>query len=420
MYAVLDFPTQETRRFFFAMQPLFDAKHRVWGHELVVRGNLWTPCRKVEKSEQVDDCLVETYVKTLRSRIGDKMVLVPCPEDQLVRRLPKSLNARHTVVSLDESTRLDSDSLRGLLRLKREKYLISVANYEGRQGSEELLELADIVKIDIMDKRPEEVLHLMAKIPKNDAVLIASGIDGREMYKLAKALGFGLFQGSFFKKPEISTDRKLSASEAAKLKLVKLTSINDPDFNEIAKAIGMDPAVSYRLLLFLNSAYFGFSKEVSSILYAVVMLGWEQLKNWLRMTILTELTPAEKTLELMKTASLRGKFFELCGKNLGEKPEGQEQLFMLGLFSLLEPLLDMPMHRIVKDLPVSGELKNALCHQPNRHRLWIDLARNIEDADWDEVDRIIDKMGVDGEMVAKCYYEAHSIINAYYDMSSQN
>ena len=194
-------------------------------------------------------------------------------------------------------------------------------------------------------KDEADLSFIAAKGKKFDSArMIAKRVESADDLSRAKDAGFALFHGFFFKRPQTETGRKISSSEITRIKLFEIIEKEEPDFDALAQAVEADVAISYRLLNFLNSANFSFATTVTSIRQAIVLAGWKPIRNWLRLIILTDMTPSEKTQELSYLSAHRAKLFETAALGGGYEDES-DKLFMLGLFSLLDAMLDVDMQR---------------------------------------------------------------------------
>jgi len=231
---------------------------------------------------------------------------------------------------------------------------------------------------------------------------------------MAVSLGFSWFQGFFFQKPEIMPGRKLPSSQITRLKLFQLLEQDDVEIDKLAEVIQADVSISYRLLTLLNSAAFGLPVKIRSIQRAIVMLGMKQLRNWLRVVIFTDMAPKGKTRELSTSSVVRGKFLDNTAKAHGRSAEMGSSLFLLGLFSLLDALLDIPMDQIAENLPLDDDIKAALCGRGGDYADWLNLAKCFENADWTSLDGIIAKHALDPARIAKSYFGALDWANTFF------
>ncbi len=421
MFTVTSDP--EDKRLLFARQPVFGRNKRVWGHDLIVRDAPWA------RGGVAGNKQVLPFTKTLNrepksyaflpGHVGDTKVMVPFAEHAVLKKAPQTLPDAYTVVEIAEVEAPAKEYLWALDNLKKSHYQLAIDNFEDRPGNEALLDRADYVKIRLPGKTPRVIMTLLQKAREKKCTVIATGLENKKLYEAAQSLGFSYFQGPYFKKPQVVENRRLSANEASKIELFNLIENGTPDFSRLAESISMDASISYRLLLFLNSAAFSFPVEITSINHAVVILGWEQVKDWLRMAILNDLAPREESKELMRLAAQRSNFFKLTAMRSGYRTDPPDRLFLLGLFSLLEPMLGMPLHELVENLPVADELKQGLSRQNKRLGLWLELAQRIETADWMAVDRIVEYLHLDPEAMANSYYDAHVVMHSFFGAGAE-
>ncbi len=420
MFTVTNDP--EDKRLLFARQPVFGRNRKVWGHDLIVRDAPWARGGVGNKQVLPFTRNLAREPKSyafLPGHVGDTKVMVSFAEHAVLKKAPQALPDTYTVVEIAEVDAPAKEYLWALDNLKKSHYLLAIDNFENRPGNEALLDRADFVKIRLPGKTPRTIMALLQKARDKKCTAIATGLENKKLYETAQSLGFSYFQGAYFKKPLVVKNRRLSATEASKIELFNLIENGTPDFARLAESISMDASISYRLLLFLNSAAFSFPVEITSINHAVVILGWEQVKDWLRMAILNDLAPKEESRELMRLAAQRSSFFKLAAVRSGYRADPPDRLFLLGLFSLLEPMLGMPLSELVENLPVAEELKQGLSRQNKRLGLWLELAQRIETADWMAVDRIVEYLHLDPEAVANSYYDAHVVMHSFFGAGAE-
>ncbi len=415
-----DFHGDESR-LFFTKQPIFEKNAKVWGHHLVARNAPWTtahpPSQEIRYIDELSSQSVKSYAFP-PGQIGDEKIIVPFSPEAIRNRQPRSLPSANTVVQFREVSNPDKALLDALGELRVRGYSLALENFEGLTGAEPLLQRADVVSISILGKTPRRIMGLMKKIRSRDCALVAKGVETKKLYNAARALGFTYFQGGFFKRTQTVQGKALESDQTTRLQLFQIIETDKPNFQSLADAISMDASISYRLLLFLNSAAFSFPVEITSIDHAVVILGWEQMRNWLRLAVLNDITPPQKTTELVRTAAQRAHFFKRTAIRSGYTVAPPDQLFLLGLFSLLESLLDIPMREIVEELPLNQQLKAGLCGEIKIDRLWLQLAHRMESADWANMDRLISHLQLKPEAVADSYYDAHVLTNAFFSVGT--
>jgi c-di-GMP phosphodiesterase len=390
---------------FLAKQPIFDKQERVWGYELLFRDSAGADFADFTDTDKATlDVAAGAMVSWERILDKTKKVCINFPQKSILDNVPYALPSSQTVVEIAERSLADPEIAQALKSLKLAGYMVAIDGFEGRDTVTAFLGLADVIIVDVLGKKWERVEELLRKAQNHCSLVEAKRIEDQEQFSKAKELGFSLFQGYFFKKPEMISGRKLTAHSASRFRLLKLIEEEDPEVSVISQDLQSDVSISYRLLTFLNSAAFGFPQKITSIKQAIVLLGWKQLRNWLRVIILTDLMPEKKTAELAYLAVQRGRFLQLAAQEV--KGWSPDALFLLGLFSLLEPMLDLSMAEVVEHLPLEEDLKKALCREDVRDRIWLDIVDCFEAGDWEALDPLAESLGLPSIKISIRYYES--------------
>jgi EAL and modified HD-GYP domain-containing signal transduction protein len=307
-----------------------------------------------------------------------------------------------------------AELVEAIKRLREDGYTIAMDKASAGPCPRDFVGLLDIIAID-MGQEPDvvEAVAAAAKNCPDSPLLLAKKVESLRLLDHARQLGCSLFQGFFFQEPTTISNKKISSGELVRLKLFDIIEQPDPDFQALAATIESDVALSYRLLTFLNSAAFSFTQKITSIRQAVVLIGWRQLRGWLRLVLLTDMAPPAKTQELAFLSAQRAKFLELAAQDL-HALELADTLFLLGLFSLLEPMLDAPMQDIVAHLPLADELQHALCRRQSELTPWLTLVETIEKSRWDDVDAAMERLGLDADKLAEAYQRSIEWANTFF------
>ena len=399
---------------FVARQPIFDAQNETWGYMMLFRDSADADHAEFTDNSEATMRLVANLPLCDTPEDCQTRFLVHFTPEAVMRGIPHAIPWNNTVIILEESETPDEALIVALGDLMLDGYGLAVNNFEGKPGCERLAELADTLIIDMEGKSLAELEAIVARGKKSGATrMIAKKVENSLELEKAKNAGFHFFHGFFFKRPEIESGRKISSAEATRLKLFEIIEKDEPNFDALAPAIEADVAISYRLLNFLNSANFSFATKVTSIKQAVVLTGWKPIRNWLRLIILTDLTPSEKTLELAYISAHRAKLFETAALGSGYE-EDSDTLFIVGLFSLLDAMLDTAMKEITSHLPVDDEVKATLCGRKTRYTPWLDLAKAIEASDWDEVGTRASALNLLPGTVAVSYQHAFTWADAFF------
>ena len=404
---------------FFARQPIFDAQKMVWGYELLYRQRLDTKCADINlKDLSTLTVLSNILANPPHRKEGTYKVLIHFTRKSILDELPQALPPSNTVIEIEQGIEIDPELTSALDNLKQCGYLIALNKYNGDPRADDILDLADMVFIDMLEHSRNELIKIRKTLNSRQIMLAAKRVETLDHFRFAQSLGFQLFLGFFFEKPTIVPGRKICSNSMTRLHLFKYIESPKPDFDKLADIIQSDVSISYRLLRYINSPYFGFQKKITSLKQALVLLGFSQIRSWLRVIILDKLLSVDKSSELPFLAAIRGKFLELVASQSNTTGIEPDSLFLLGLFSILESLLDQPMKEIVDALPLDDRIKQALCDQKNDLWFWLEMAKCFESGNWAYLDSLLEKISLDPSIVANSYGEALKWTQSFFQESS--
>jgi len=392
---------------FVAKQPIFDRKGHIWGFELLFRGSGQAGTAQfVDAEVATSQVLSDGFFLASPGIEKGKRVLINFPEEMLLSGAAHTLPSEMCIIEILESVEPRPEVIAACQDLKKAGFRLALDDFVGQPGYEELIGLADIVKVDILGQKPEEVIRIFNKLKPYGCELLAEKVENRKIFELTRKLGFDYFQGFFFRKPEIIPGKKICASEASRLKLMQEIGKEDFDFRDLAETISRDLSISYRLLRYVNSAYFGQARKVESLVQAIMILGQKQIVRWLRVIILSDMDAMGNTQAVAMTSVQRARFLELLGESDKRIHLSSESMFFLGIFSMLDVLLGIPMADVLKELPLSDEVKDALLGRDMQARFWLDLVENYEQAHWDRISEMIQEKSLNPLNTSLLYIEA--------------
>ena len=399
-------PSGSTNTVSLARQPVFDDTRRLWGYELFPVGSGTHPFPAGEENVAIS-LAHSSYMGLQQLMAGNKKIIIDFNERSLLDNLPYALPAVSTVVKVAEPACFNPDVVSALSHLKNDGFLIAVTEIGPGSAAEPVYATTDIVTIDVEGKKKDELLAIMKRISRYEVRAMAVRVEDPAKFDICRGIGFSLFAGSFFKKPDLIKLRKMTSNEVSRFNLLRLLESPDPDFEALAQHIQTDVSLSFRLLSFLNSVVFGFSQKIKSIRQAISMLGWDKLKIWLRVVLISDMSQHKDAPELMLLSVQRGKFMELVARDHDYWGFNPASLHLLGIFSLLDAMLGIPMADIVKHLPLDTKLKSALCGDSGSeyHQLLV-LALLFEEARWSETEKMIQQLNLDADKVGNAFQQA--------------
>ncbi len=390
-----------------ARQPIFDRSQRLWGYELIpVVGEQELNGDASDRASVAVDIAASTYIGLQEVLDRGKKVVVRFSGKSILEDLPYALPQGRAVLRMLGVSVLEPEFKKTLERLKADGYLI-VVEVGGKAVDKTLLAMADYLRVSIDDLNRHELVALLKGLEPYDCGLLAARVKDQQMLGICREIGFELFQGAFFKQPETIRVKKISSSEAARLQILRMIEQEDPDFEELAQVIGSDVSIGFRLFSFINSAAFGFRHKVNSIREAITMLGWQKIKHWLRIVVLTDVARNRNASELVLLSAQRGKFLEQVAMEHDFWGYNPESLLLLGMFSLLDAMLNQPMTEIVSFLPLDEKLKSTLCREPNSEYIsFLTLAEQFEEGHWEDANAMVQQLGLDRDKVRAGFEQA--------------
>jgi EAL and modified HD-GYP domain-containing signal transduction protein len=390
---------------FIARQPIFTSKQEVYGYELLFRSGAANVFPEIEPSQAsarvIADSLFNLGVQELT---GGKRGFVNMTRDLLVGDYGTLLPKDGTVIEVLETVTPDAKVVAACRRLKEAGYLLALDDFTDTPAMAPLAEMADFIKVDVLTTSKAERQALVTRHAPRGVRLLAEKVETPDAFREAVDFGYSCFQGYFFAKPSV-----LRAKSAPEFRLTYLTLLQevvkpDVDLRRVAAIIGRDVTLSYKLLRYINSPFFGLRRTIASIPEALGLLGERELKRWASLISLASLG-SNKPAELVVEAALRARFCEGLAEDTG-LGEHREELFLLGMFSLLDAILDRPLEVLLEELPIPPAVKAALLGAPGPLRDVYDCVLTYMRGDWDNLSARMDVLRLGEEEVPRRYRAA--------------
>lgn len=349
--------------FHLARQPIYDRHLRVGGYELLFRPDAGAGDARVVDGDRATSEVISTGIVDigLERLVGTVPAFINVTARFLQGDLPLPQRKGQIVLEVLEDIPIDEALVARLRALSRAGYRLALDDFLFRPGCEALLPMVDYVKLDVLALGEDALAEYVTRLRPYGALLIAEKVETHEVMTRCAELGFDLFQGYFFCRPKIITGKRPEASRVTVMNL--LARIRDPEasLDDLEQLVSSDPAISFRLLRYINSAYCAVSVEVTSIRQALVLVGTRQVRDWATLMLMSRLSD-DKPSELMVTALVRARLCERLGQAL--PGYDRSQCFTLGLLSVLDALLDQPMPDVVQQLPLDEATRAALLGEP--------------------------------------------------------
>jgi c-di-GMP-related signal transduction protein len=385
---------------YVARQPIVDREEKVFGYELLFRDGLENAFSG-DTDEASRATLDRSLLMGLDILCDGRRAFVNCTRDTLIKGLVTLLPSTMTVVEILESVPADPDVVTACRNLKEAGYMIALDDYVANDPREALAEMADIVKVEMLLTTEEQRVALIQQFGRRCRML-AEKIETQAEFLQARDQGFVFFQGYFFRRPEMMNTRDLPANRMNYLRMLQEVSRPDLNVASLEKLIKAEASVCYRLLRYLNSPMFGFKSEIQSVRHALSILGERDARRWVRLVAAVG-AGQDKPSDLVLSALVRGRFCELLAPNIAH---GASDLFLLGLLSLIDALLEMPMAEVLERISLDKATKAVLLGKPSPLRPVYQLMLAHESGEWEAAAELSRSLSVDSEEAAGYYWQA--------------
>jgi c-di-GMP-related signal transduction protein len=443
---------------FIARQPIFDDKLKLFGYELLYRAageNAFRPYKEASGTLIVDS----TMLFGLQTLTGHAKAFINFDLLALQRGTARLLPPDQVVIEILENITPTQEVVQLCAELCNEGYTLALDDYVGHPKWEPLLPLVKFLKVDFrgcdppvraaIANRHRNKLDLVANANPganaNGMRLLAEKIETNDDLLEARSLGYTFFQGYFFCKPTTLSAREIPGNKLNCLRLLHLVASPDFNYDAVEQLLKTDPALVYKLLRYLNSWLVAVRGEIHSIREAIALLGEKEFRRWISVLAVVAMA-SDKPHELIRTALTRAFFCENLAKALTDPPAlsavpspasvstdsatrvslspisvppasappvslspisvKSSDLFLMGLLSVTDAILDRPMEQVLATLPIAPEVRAALCGTSNPYRDVYDLLLAYERADWPTLTSASTRLGIHESAVADCESKA--------------
>lgn len=388
---------------FIARQPILDSGKSVFAYELLFRDgkNGSYPIHDEKKSKYIAE---QFHPLGLDDICGEKSSFITFSSDTLISRFPTTLSPDRVIVELADPTDNTVALFEACQHIKQMGFKLAIDDPMMVGTQHDIFPLIDIVKVDVSKTRFDTIEKQISRYHDANVKLVAEQVNTQDNFSICVDLGFDLFQGYFFSQPEARILRELPASKMNVVDLMGESSNPNFDVKRISEIIERDATLSFLLLKFINNPTINKRHKITSLKHALNYMGEVEIKKFIALLSLTSLGD-EKPLEIIHMSLVRAKFFDLLAERRGLK-NNPPIAFLVGLFSLLEGLLDQSMTDIVKQLPLSNEVNDALLGKNIEMNNYMTLVRSLESALWLNVIKQAKILNIDQKQLHVLYNQA--------------
>jgi EAL and modified HD-GYP domain-containing signal transduction protein len=372
----------------------------VYGYELLFRNGV-EDFFNADPESAARSTLDTSLLLGINTLCANRLAFVNCTREVLFKDLITLLPPDQVVAEILETVEPEDRVVAACKRLKSAGYLIALDDFAPNDPRMPLCEFADIIKVDIRATRLEERARMMQRFGSTKCKMLAEKLETPHEFQQARDMGFAYFQGYFFCRPEVVIGREVPASRLHYVRLLEMVSRREIDLRELEKLLKQEASISYRLLRYLNSPLFGFSLEIKSLRHAIAVLGEREIRRWIRLVV--TVGAAEQTCsELVVMGLARARFCEL----LADRMKSEADVFLMGLLSMMDAILEVSMDALLEQLPVDHETKAVLLGLESSLRPLYRLMLAQESGEWEEATALSKQLKLRDEEVASSWFQA--------------
>ncbi len=390
---------------YVARQPIFRRNKSRLGYELLFRDGLTNVFPEIDGTEATSRVLSTGFFSMGIDKVtGTGTAFVNFTRDMLVRRVPMMFPKEQLVIEILEDIEPDQELIEACRDMAEKGYTIALDDFLYRPDLARLMGLAGIVKFDVSLTPLSTLAPILKKLSAYRLEFLAEKVETYQEFQQALEMGFSYFQGYFFSRPEILKGRDISSPQMNLLEIMAEANRSDMEFQKLERIIERDVGISYKLLRYINSAYFRPIAEITSIRQAIVMMGERGVRRFLSLIAMASLASG-KPDELIRESVVRARFCEALAE-LGPSKADRSELFTLGLFSLIDAIMDDSMESLMEKLPLSGEIKKGLVYGEGTLGEYLRLAESYQKGVWAEVSERSRRLGLAEDRLPKCFLDS--------------
>jgi len=388
---------------FIARQPIFDERLKIFAYELLFRAgpqNIFQARKDASSSVIVDSATLFD----LQTLTGHAKAFINVDEAAILNGAARLLPANRIVVEILETVAPTAEVVKACSQLCESGYTLALDDFVEHPKWEPLLRMVKFLKVDFRDTDAGARGAIAKRHQSNGVRLLAEKVETPEDMKQARSMGYTFFQGFFFCKPVMVEGKDIPGSKLIYLQLLEAIATPELSYSRIEELLKREPALVYKLLRYLNSPLVGLRVEIHGIREAIALLGEREFRRWVSVVAVVSMA-SDKTPELVRTALTRAYFCEDLSRLVGMSAQSSD-LFLMGLLSVTDALLDRPLEQIISSVPVSAEVRSALCGAKNRFRDVYETLLAYERADWTTLSATVARFNSIEAQVPGCYLAA--------------
>lgn len=404
---------------YIARQPIIDINNEIYGYELLFR---MKDDDGVVKTLFDDELLATAKVLVnalnhfgVQSLVNGAYAFINIDQEFLMDQLIYSIPKEQFVLEILESTEINDTIVEKIIKLKSMGYrfalddVLNCADFISK--FEPIFPYLDILKLDVMLMKGNLDKEHLEIFKKYDVKLLAEKVETKEDYETFKSYGCTLFQGYYFAKPDVVVKKSLDPAYKKIFQLINLLDSDDVEIKDIVKSFESEVELTLQLLRFMNSCFIGLRKEIKSMLQVITLLGKKPLRQWLLLIAFSKsMGLNEKQIDknpvfdlAMTRSKLMAELVTKCKKGTCDKYEAS----FVGILSLVDIMLQLPMEEIFKEISVDSEVQEALTKHTGELGKLLQLVISVENFDLVKAEKILEEIQISNKEFSEVLHKGY-------------
>ncbi len=397
---------------YIVKQPVHDKDNNLFAYEILYREN------PDDTQVESDDAIAANAIENLLPRLSDqdffdgKDVLLTFTEPLLQKDIPSIFDANTLILELEYEVLLNSDALNLIRKYKEKGYRISLMEFQFNPRYITMLDEVDFIKLNM--KIPSTSTESIAAIARElNIKTIGFNVDDKRTFDYAKKLEVDYLQGQYIGTMIPEKVNNLEHLQSNFFQLMAAVTEREPDLDKIEELVARDVTLTYALLKLVNSAFFGFRNKIQSVHQAMVVLGVNQLRQWIYLLSFRRDENAPE--EFIKLSFMRGQFCAELFDYAKDMPIVKSEAYLLGMFSTMDYILNVPMEEALQHLAISDDIKVALLKQEGRCGVLYKMVLAYERGDWPVINECAEELEMPTAIITEKYFECLEMVNNIWD-----
>jgi c-di-GMP phosphodiesterase len=360
-------------------QPIFNRTMELYAYELLYRSGDGNRAVFNDADQATTQVILNALVEMgLESIVGSAMAFINLTRNYLVGKFPILLPANRVVIEILETVDSDPELINAVSELRKSGFTLALDDVISLERITPFSGITSIIKLDLMQIDRVDLPDIIAGVKQSGFKVLAEKVETQADYNLCRRLGVDYFQGYFLCKPNVVRSQKMDSSRLVIMQSIAMLQNQKTNFTDLENIISRDVGLSYKLLRLSNSGYYSFTTEVKSLRQAISLIGLDTMRGWMSLIMMSSLV--DKPPELTNIALQRARMAESMAKIYGQPQP--EIFFLVGLFSVLDALMDQPMDQILPQLNLSETISNALLKYEGLPGFILKGIKAYENGDW--------------------------------------